>query len=436
MGAALWQSSDDHSPELDSVSDARARRLAWLTWAVLFAAACGWLFSSETGKPVNNAYAQGAQRWLEKQTLYEGGSGFIYLPQSAVLYAPFYSLPSVAEQSLWRFINVGLFALGIARLSRLAGRGHGVELFPMVTWLVIPKTWTCACNGQATLAMTGLSMLALAEIHDRRWYRSAAMLVAALAFKPLVVVMMLLTFAIHRPLRIPLTLGLGLFFVAPFALRDADYVLNQYRAMLPMFGESAAMGLEPVWAQLFSLCSLAGIQVSAPLQTWLRLAAAVATLALCRHVVRRAQGESSARLQTCRTPDWLVLFSLATAYLLLFNPRTENNSYVMLSPVLGLLCARAYHIERRMTRAMLLGAAAIFIVAGHELCGWLTPNAGFIWICPLACLLFTIDCVIGVTFEPHLPASAEPELIPASDQLVFPARGKVAPRSTDLADAA
>src|SRR5207237_7715918 len=65
----------------------------WIAWAVFFLAVCIILFWKETGTPVNTAYASGAERWLAHEDLYGGGCGFIYLPQSAILYGPFYLLP-------------------------------------------------------------------------------------------------------------------------------------------------------------------------------------------------------------------------------------------------------------------------------------------------------------------------------------------------------
>ena len=387
----------------------KANSVTWIAWAIFLLAVCTVLFWKETGKPVNRAYACGAQRWLAHESLYDGGSGFIYLPQSAILYAPFHLLPYAAEQILWRIVTVGLFAVGVFRLSRLVGNQGAVSFFPLVSLLVLPKTWTSAYSGQATLAMAGLLMMALAEIRERKWSRSAALLVAALAFKPLAIVLILLVGAIYRPMIARLALGLALLFVAPYLARDAQYVNGQYVAALPMFDDAMKMGLEPNWAQIFSLGSLVGFQISEQWQTLTRIALALVTLALCRrasrHTTRNSKPGSLGQRAAGPAPDLLLIYALATAYLLLFNPRSENNSYVMLSPVLAVFCARAYYVERRTTRAGLLGAGVVALVAGHEVCGLLTPDAGFIWTSPLVCLLFAVDCVLAVIRGAALPAA-------------------------------
>ena len=385
----------------------RAVRLAWISWGAFFLAVCLTFFWKETGLPVNHAYACGAQNWLDHRDLYSGDGGFIYLPQSAIVYTPFYWLNGAWEQILWRFVMVGLFAAGVFRLSRLAGKGTQIEFFPLVTLMVLPKTWTCAYSGQATLAMAGLSMLALVEIDRRRWGLAAGLLIAALAFKPLAFVLLLLAAALYAPLRSRLAVGLILFFVAPYATQDAAYVSQQYLAAIPMFENAVKIGLTAEWAQVFSLSQLAGWPVPTELQTVVRIAAAVGVLLLCRRVCRPVARSGVDDGLFSAEPAWLTILSLATAYLLLFNPRTENNTYVLLAPVLGIHCVYAGLISRQCVRCALTAAAAVSIVAGHEFCNWVTPTAGFVWVCPLVCLGFAVHCVWNVvctTIDVSIPS--------------------------------
>lgn len=41
------------------------------------------------------------------------------------------------------------------------------------------------------------------------------------------------------------------------------------------------------------------------------------------------------------------MFCLAAYYLMLFNPRTENNSYAVLAPVIALLAADAFLVRKQ-----------------------------------------------------------------------------------------
>jgi hypothetical protein len=369
----------------------RAFRAAWIAWGLFLLAACVVVIRETDRRPANDAYARGAVRWAAAENLYvEGGGGFIYLPQSALVYLPFALLPRWLEHSLWRVLTIGLFGVGVWRLCRLAGQHAGISIFPIVSLLVIPKTWTCALNGQAAPAMAGLSMIALGELEGRKLWPAAALLALALAVKPLALVLVLLLAALYRPLWVPLAATLTALAAAPFLAASPAYVLDQYRGAISMLHAAAERGLEPAWPQLFSLASLAGIHASEEWQTALRVAAAIGTLAACWWLVRCGKSEirnSKSEIQKQLHPLVLV-YALATCYLLLFNPRTENNSYVLLSPVIGVMAAHSYFVARQEIKAALLTAAAIALIAGHEVCQIVTPGAGFVWVGPLTTLLF------------------------------------------------
>ena len=391
-----------------------ALRAAWIAWGLFLVAACVVVVSEANRRPANDAYARGAVRWAAGESLYvEGGGGFIYLPQSALVYLPFALLPKWAEHSLWRVLTIGLFAVGVWRLCRLAGQT--VSFFPIVSLVVLPKTWTCALNGQAAPAMAGLSMIALEEIHGRKWWLAALLLALALAVKPLALVLVLVLAVLYRPLWVPFAATLTALAAAPFLAASPAYVLDQYRGAIGMFYAAAQRGLAPAWPQLFSLARLAGIDASEEWQTAVRVAAAIGTLAVCWWVAHRGMSATSELDPTPPNPPLLrggvcpeskseilnpefeipnplsplvIIYSLATCYLLLFNPRTENNSYVLLSPVIGVMAAHSYFVERRGIKAALLTAAAIALIAGHEVCQVISPGLGFVWVGPLTALLY------------------------------------------------
>lgn len=367
------------------------------------------------------AYGFGAQNWIDGQNLYADGIRFIYLPQSAVLYAPFHLLPEPVEQVVWRAVTIGLFALGVFRLTRLARPDSWYEFFPLVTVLVLPKTWTTAYNGQATPAMAGVLMLALTAVHERRWNRSAFLLLASLAFKPLAIVLLLLLWVLYRPLWWRLPVGLVVFFAVPYLTQDWRYVNSQYAAVMSMFDDAMRVGMTTDWAQIFSLGSLAGVTIPQSWQTIVRIAMAGATLALCWGLRRKMHDEVVVAAGGARhdsdfrselrtkiksltieprgqiksaAPGLILIHALSVCYLLLMNPRTENNSYMMLTPVLAVYFMQAAFVDRRMVRAGLLCAGVVALTAGHAVCDILTPTAGFVWICPLVCLVFALDCVV------------------------------------------
>jgi hypothetical protein len=382
----------------DSALRAIAVRITWGAWGLFLIAACVTMLAADTGAPVNEVYSRGAMRWLSAEALYEGGTGFIYLPQSALLYIPFQLLPSAVEHVLWRIATIGLFAVGVFRLCRVAEGNSQFTFFPLVSLLVLPKTWTLALSGQATPAMAGLMMAAVAALHAKKWWRATGLLLAALAFKPLAFVFLLLVAGVYPAVRGRLAAGLALFSLIPYLFESSGYVTEQYMASVTMFEAAMKLGYTPEWSQIFALGSLLGIDVSIPWQTGIRIACAVLTLALARRVDGRTSSAGRGRNELPVSGDpcgSVSVYALATVYLLLSNPRTENNSYVLLSPVLSVSCARAIFVERRGIKAFLLASAAVLLVAGHEICQRLTPAAGFVWIGPAVCLAFAIVCWVA-----------------------------------------
>ena len=79
-----------------------------------------------------------------------------------------------------------------------------------------------------------------------------------------------------------------------------------------------------------------GVGVADRVQPVIRLVGGLATLAATVVVFRR--------LPESRRPVWL--FTLTVVYLLLFNPRTENNTYCLLGPALGM-----FYAEEQIGRA-------------------------------------------------------------------------------------
>jgi hypothetical protein len=115
-------------------------------------------------------------------------------------------------------------------------------------------------------------------------------------------------------------------------------------------------------------------------ETLLRLAAALVVLGLC-FVAHRSSSRRRAAL-------YLVAFT--SVYLMLFNPRTENNTYCVLGPALAAFLIDEASLGRRYRTALL----AIFVAgctAGYEIGKYFTPvGARPMWMAPLCCTLFAV----------------------------------------------
>lgn len=358
-----------------------AERSAWIGWA-LMAVVSAVLIASGSGRSVVPAYREGAVYWMSGQTIFAhpGVGGFVYLPQAAVLFIPFALLPVMAGEVLWRFFNIWVFAYGIFRFAGLARGRIGRNLFPLITLVSLPLAWSCARNGQATLIMTGLMLLAVVDMARSRWWRSALWLSLSVAVKPIAVVLALLAVVIDRPLswRLPMVMLAMAFF--PFLTQHPGYVLEQYAAFWSSLTKAVHVGaVDKGWTTPFNALQVPGITVPEKVQTLLRVAAAFGTLVLCWLSRRRHDAVRSA----------VYLFSLSVVYLMLFSPRTENNTYAMLGPALGVFLAGAVAREGWRREGALLAGITVAILGGRVIERLLTPHAGTSWVSPLMAVCFT-----------------------------------------------
>jgi hypothetical protein len=355
-------------------------QLTWVAWGIFWLAAGAIAAYNPNLHPVNESYADGARNWRAQQPLYKGcGTGFIYPAQAAMLHLPYLALPHALYELAWRFTTIGLFAVGIHRLSKWSFDDPALTLFPLITLLTLPKAWTIALNGQTTIAMAGLMLLALHDVVSRHWYRAAAALLLALAFKPLAIVLVLLAAALYAPIRRPLVLGGAIFLAIPFTNGNPHYVWTQYVSFVVSSGAASDLGAQQmVWPQIFSLLNMFGATPSDVAQTVLKLIGALLTLYASLHACRRFPPRQAV----------LLIYSLAVCYLLLLNPRTENSSYTLVVPAVAAFAARALLVDRDRLRASLLIGIIIGLTGGFEITRTLTPQAPIVWPCPIACLVF------------------------------------------------
>jgi hypothetical protein len=330
-------------------------------------------------------YRAAALVWLHGYALYSGeGAGFLYLPQAAILFTPFAVLPPVLGGLLWRAFTIGVFALGIYRFAQLANRDAECALFPLATLIALPLAWDCARNGQSTMPLAGLMLLSIVDVADGRWWRATMWLSLALAIKPLAIVLTLLVMALERPMRWRLIAGTALVAVAPFLTQRPEYVMQQYSACVQSLRTTAHVGVVELWAQPFSVLRLVGVDIVEHTQTAIRVAAAVVSLLLCwlahRHLGASRYG--------------VYLYAIAATYLMLSNPRTENNTYAMLGPAIGVFFAEACVVRRQYAHAVLLLALAAGTVGSYEIGRRIVPQVEAIWLAPLMAVCFAAYLVI------------------------------------------
>jgi len=344
---------------------------AWAAWVALFAA-ISLLILAGSERTVLTAYRDAAHAWLSGRDIYATtGQGFLYLPSAAVLFAPYAALPTVIGEIAWRLLMIGSFAAATWRLSTFAKKEFFREAFPPMTLAVVPLCLAAARNGQSTLIMTAMMMLASVELSGGRLWRATLWMSLGLAFKPLILVMICLAAALDWRLAWRLPIGVLAVLLFPFLTRTPTYVIDQYGKCLEMLRTASHCGITELWAQPFSILALLSCNVSESTQTLIRGAAALVTLGLCSKAWRR--------LDRVRAVEYLFAFSVL--YILVFSPRTENNTYAMIGPVIGIMVGWCGDTRRRLG-ALAVWTAFALLAVGDEMLRLVNPHGVHIWLKP------------------------------------------------------
>ena len=301
---------------------------------MLFALIVGIIVAVQPDKrTVTPEYRQASEKWWAgKESPYNMSQvGYLYLPQAAILYTPYQMLPKCIGEPLWRWTGLALLAAGLWRVAALIRPGQQSRLFLGATLLVIPAALSSARNGQVNLPLAGLMLLSILALAGARWNMATLWLLLAVMLKPIALAPALLAAACYVPLRLRLAGGLLLCLGAAYLHPDAAYVTGEYRH----FWEKFMLAGQPAnqdFSDLFGMLWHWGIHPAPVVISGLRALAAGIALLLSLRVMQLFRRQSG--LQA------LGVMLLASIYLMLFNPRTEENSYVMLAGFVALLAAR------------------------------------------------------------------------------------------------
>ncbi len=383
-----------------SNNNKKALWIAVAAWIALFLTVSA-IIAVNGKRSVVPEYRNASLNWIAGQHLYDGTGvgGFVYLPQAAVLYIPFALFPSTIGEILWRLVMIAVFAVSLYRFGRIAGERSAGEFFPLLSLVTIPLVWDCARNGQATLIITGLMLLAVSDIVHSRLWRATLWLSLGVAIKPLVLVLVLLVMAIDRKMSWRLLVGMGVTALSPFLTQAPDYVIRQYIEWVQNTVTAAHVGVSVRgWTSPFTaLRALGIIDVPEHIQTAIRLAGAIVTLILCFLAKRRLEPSRAA----------FYLFTLASLYLMLFSPRTENNTYAMLSPAIAAFLVSAFLVEHRRLQSMLLAGMVLLLVGSRFIERLLAPHAEQVWLAPFIAVLFAIYALARLFMDVANPFTGE-----------------------------
>lgn len=360
------------------LTDQRSPSVAWALWAAFALGITIAVLISPTHRRTNGAYRTAAIAYLHSQPMYTpGNQGFLYPMQAAVLYVPFTFEPRILSEILWRLLGIAALGTGVWRLARATTPRGPPRVFLSLSLLVIPAALGAGRNGQMNLHLTALFAHGVVELIRQRWGMAAFWLCLAIAAKPIAVAPALLFVAVYPALWWRTVLGMLVVAALPFLHPGWSYVAEQYRAGLNKVIEAGEPGAGR-FAELTSLIRLFASEPSYHVMTVIRAAAALLTLAATWLLTRR--------LDRPRAP--IAALTLGTAYLMVFNPRTEGNTYVMLAPPLAVLAA--WSIIGPWVRArdallivacVLLGTAHLFIPGQRD--RWIRPSvalAVLVWL--------------------------------------------------------
>lgn len=385
------------APTLDPQIASRHSRLvaiAWVCWIVYAIALASFVARDVRNRSVVPAYRGAALAWLHSEPCYKLDSihGFLYLPSSAVLTTPFALLPATAHELAWRVFSILVLALAVRRLAKILSPITGEETFLPMTLMVLPVSVGSAMAGQMNLVLAASLAMAAADLYDRRWNRCALWLALGFALKPQMAVMVLLVGALYRPMRWRAGLALVAALALPWVTQVPTYAWNQYQLCWQKL--NLAGNPEDAHARfndLFGLVQSLGITAPENIQWPIRAVAALFTLLAGYIAVRRKDALHSA----------VSLLALTGAYLMLFNPRTEGGSYVIVAVPLAVYGIWAGQRDRSVARSLLLilmviGWTLAYDIAHGLFQAWrflINPNSTFnfrYWLSPALGVVFAV----------------------------------------------
>jgi alpha-1,2-mannosyltransferase len=349
----------------------------FLVFAVFNLVVTALVIDDPSQRSVVPVYRTGALGWWRGADIFgDGIAGFLYLPSFAVLYTPFALLGAPLGDAVWRLLSAGLLVFALWRslillLPAISGQRRWLILGACLL-LLSPSAFSALRNGQATILLMALMMLGTVAIVEARWWSAAWLLALAFAIKPLALVLMLLVGVLYPRLGWRLVCTTTLLMLLPFVNPDPLAVAELYRLGLEKILAAGDPGVGR-WSDLTGLLQALGLSVPDKALTVVRVVFALVSLGLAGVALRR----------TGRVDGPFNILAIAVVYLMLFNPRTESNTYVMFGCVFALYSAVLWHRERRaMTSWFMVALSVAFVVAIA------TYPLTSLWFKPLLCLAF------------------------------------------------
>lgn len=368
----------DHTPSGHS----RALFAALSAWTAAVLIITVMVLRAPLDHSVLPIYHAAAEKWLLRLPLY-AEYAFHYPPQFLIVFMPFHVMPAPLGDILWRLLSSGLLVWSLWKIIAFAPGSRKI-LFLYATGVALLPSLAAMRNGQANVFFAAFMTLAAACLARSQWWLASLCLLAAVAMKGAIGLVMLLLAALwYRALVWRLLPGLALFLAITFLFSDTAYVAAQYQQYSEHL--QALSVNKRHYANLAELLRRLGLGLSERVLPLVSFGAGLATLAAWWAGARRHPEPDRA----------LLLLGLTATYLMLFNPMTELNSYVIIAPVLAFHAARLLESRGSTLPGYCLGLIGVSLGLFPELFRWLDQDFGGWWnplmMLPVGALLLSMS---------------------------------------------
>ncbi len=346
---------------------------AWIAWgSFLVYRVVHSATSSRSG--VVPIYRRAFENWFAGAPLYDlTGRDFLYLPHAAIFFSPWGVLPNTAGEVAWQITLCTVTALGVFLVSGVATKDP--RGFCLTTLVTIAASTSAFNLAQSTLLMSGLIIFGVVSIVRRQWWLAAVLIGFAIAVKPLAIFVFLLAAAVYLEMSWRLLVVTIVLFLIPFGFQEQGYVGTQYLAFLENSKVAYAIGDVGHWAQIFGALKLGGISTSPELQMTVRIFFAGSSLLAVWFARRHLSPERSG----------FYLIAISSFFILLFNPRTENNTYTIVAPIFAIQLFESWHSNNRRWITITMVLLVVLLVFREAVSGLAVPYPDNTWLAPVLC---------------------------------------------------
>jgi len=369
----------------DALGKPMSNRIAWILWIILLSIFIVIVSLPSFDRTVTPNYTRAAQAWWNTQDPYSIQGEFFYLPQSAIAFSPFAYLPFHLSEALWRILTIGMLAIGVRSLSKVIHNRIGTDPFLVLSITTLALAWDGARNGQTNLPLTAVMIWFAISLLQKRYWQAVLWSCIGLLFKPYMIVPIALAIPLYPSFAWRFLIGAIGFAGFPFLFQKPGFVIDTYRSFQHMIMEQSHPPAEgTLFSDIFRSAYVFGLHLSDNVQLLIRAIAAIFTLGLTYFARKRYGWERGA----------LMIYTSSVLYLTLFSPRIENNTYVLIGPLIGWIIVELWRARSHWNRlGWSMVTVFIIMITQRSISHIILPEQEALWLRPLSALALTITVI-------------------------------------------